>query len=321
MAVPEYTGLWDTRRPDSSRIPIFYPDAAPVLQLYPGLDQIAIDIGGKQLAAAYAYGSSFNGESTNGMLDLMLIVKDPRLFHEENRFWRPDDYTHLIGGVRVQTWLNRFSPNFYHREDTLDNDQDRSLKYGVIPLHRLLYDRWSDCLRGNFYVAGRVQKARIIPLFMNPKYKAQIDSTINSARVEGVWLALGLVSPKFSWEDLVINYINLSYAADIRAEKANKDRIILEQSPGDYQAMFEDLLVSFIDHDIIEKVGEVEYQKKLSPREEDVTELLKSASRKSLRYNIKNIFTCGPIRAYRYDRAKLERSKIPKKKTLQEAVV
>lgn len=327
MVLPEYItrGNYWLGKPDPDLVRIHHPNPVPTIEAYPGLVPEIVELGGDQLTAAYAYGAPFNGESSDSLLDLMLVVRDPAAFHHRNGFWRPEDYPHpVLGGEKFQKWLNRFSPNFYRSSLTLDDGKDYNIKYGVLPYYGFVY-RWADVFNGDLYVAGRLQKAALVPLVTSPgtEEQAQFDRGINKSRIGGMWLAQGTLPERFSMDELALAYVNLSYMADRRIEKVDKARIILEQSPQDYEAMFDGLVGAFVDADIIEEIDEGQFQKKVSLKEDEVNALLKRAASMSWRYNfLKNPLTFGPLRGLEYSLAKVRRAKAAnKERTLQEAVV
>jgi len=260
-------------RPDS--IATYHPSIEPGLQTYPGLRESFRELGGNRLVAAFGYGSSFNGESSESMIDVIILVDDSAAFHRENRTRRPEDYVSgFVGGWRVQTALNRQSANYYHTE-LLIGDELKGAKYGVIGYEDFLAQAGAG-LRGtgnpaHLYTSGRLHKAAIYPFIKaEPEKQEKIDTAINQARIDGIWLALGQLPEQFDLSTMLHTYVSVSYAADLRMEKPNKIDLLISQSENDYGTMMKDLLGAFKDQNIIEEIDENQFRKVVSLTSRDV---------------------------------------------------
>lgn len=281
----------------------FFASTEAGLQIHPGIPQALRELGGRHLIAAVGYGSSFNGESTNSLQDYLLFIYNVSAFHQENKKKRPQDYDPITGNPKVQTWLNGITPNFYPSKLDLDG-QEVPIKYGVVSLDQVRALRTGlEQSDSNFYLRGRLEKAIILPFVpaANPIRQKLIERAITQARIDGMWLATGLLPDEFSCEELALTYIGLSYRADVRAEKPDKIRILLTQSPDEYKAMLGDLLKAFIDFEFLEQVDDGVYRKRVSMKEEDVKKMLSSAAWFAFKANyVKNPLTYGPIRGIQY---------------------
>lgn len=302
-----------TPRPD--KVQTYYPSTEVVLKRYPGLDNVLREeFGEEQFVAVFGYGSSFNGESTTSLVDFILIVDNPFEFHRQNRNRKPGDYDPITGYPGLQTWLNRFSPNYYQSQISIDG-QLKNIKYGVLGFDDFLIQARSG-LRGSegvahLYTAGRLHKVGIYPLLMadDVERRAEIDLAINQARIDGVWLALGLLPDYFDYDSFIHTYVGLSYTADVRAEKGNKVDLLIQQSQEDYAQMTGDLLRLFVDCDVLEGSIEGGFRKKISLGEREVKNWLAESAWYAFRVNyFKNPFTYGPVKALQYGIAKVDRA-------------
>src|SRR3989344_7788546 len=255
--------LWkasDTVLPGADSFPAFYPSPEHALQKYPGLVPALESLGGNQLSTVLGYGSSFNGESAgDSWLDFLVVVQDAEQFDRQNQARRPKDYSPPFGW-RFESWLQRFSPNYKHSELSLDQGT-KKIKYMVLGIDDFLTQA-SAGLRhrgglAHLYTAGRLQKAMLVPFILDedPARRSQIDTAINQARIDGVWLAMGLLPEYFDYNNLLRTYVGLSYAADIRVEKANKVNLLIEQSQQEYARMMGDLIGAFVRTEVLEDLG------------------------------------------------------------------
>jgi len=303
----------ESPRPDSFRT--YFPGIERVLQAHPGIPKALINLGGRHLIAGIGYGSSFNGESSNSLMDFMLIVDDTRKFHDDNKKRRPQDYDPVFGSPRLQSWLNHFSINLYPSSIELDG-QTRRIKYAVVGLEDFLTQARSG-MRGregisHLYTAGRLQKAMLM-LFVvdkDPQTRESIDQAINQARIDGVWLTMALLPERFTYEQFINQYAGISYMADKRIEKPNKPKLLVDQSENEYVEMMTGLLGAFEREHILEITSFGEFRKIVSLPEEEVRRWLRESAWYSFRINyLKNILTYGPIRAFEYSVAKVIRSR------------
>lgn len=262
--------------------------------MYPGIEQALRNLGGRHLLAAFGYGSSFNGESDSSLLDFIVVVDDIAAFHSENRQARPHDYDPLIGrhSMRLQTALNYKTPNFYP-STLIFEDGEREIKYGVIGQEDFVR-QMGDSLGGGAFLVTAGRMAKVIYPFVrdeNEDTQVQIDQSFNRARIDGAWLALGLLPSNFKFEEFALTYINSSYLADLRHEKPGKIQIILNQNREDYQQMLGDVLKRFVDEGILEQSEDGSFEKKMTLEEAEVRDLLENRGRKfAIRINfLKNM--------------------------------
>lgn len=214
--------------------------------------------GKDNLVWAIGYGSQVSGDAgKRSMYDVMLVVEDVEKFHARNLLLRPFDY----GQPHIAKWhalLNKFGFNFYHSHfKNIDNSTSR-LKLAVISKKDFIrgcsgtVDRKEASEKGAFgmYVAGRVQKAALSP-YKNEKDATVMEAAINTARIDGVWYALGFLNNKFTYDELVKAYVSLSYWADVRVEKSRKIETLIKNSEADYRKMLEPIIEAFIKNKLI----------------------------------------------------------------------
>lgn len=166
--------------------------------------------------------------------------------------------------------------------------------------------------KGGLYLAGRMQKAMFPTLVDNATSEEQerIDLSFNRARIDGIWLALGLLSCYCTFDEIAEKYVNLSYAADKRVERANKSQSLLEKNYEYYEQMLRPILTCFVNKGIIEPVAErVDlFEKKISLAKGDIEKWLKECSKDALKVNIGfNIWTMGPFNGLGYEAEKVKR--------------
>lgn len=229
------------------------------------LEEEALRRTGGNLVYAIAYGSHITGDaSPTSRFDMILIVKDTKLFHKQNM----QDHGHPHS-VKWHSYLNTKGFNFYQGVAGV-NDWKFWIKYGVISAEDFIRG-CKGVLKENeeqrtgafgLYIAGRVQKVALCPLFKgNEQQVVQIEQAINTARIDGVWLSLGLLKDEFSFDDLLTNYVSLSYKADLRIEKPNKVRTLVEKGWEDYQKMLTPILNSFESYGLIRRTKEGKWMK------------------------------------------------------------
>lgn len=279
--------------------PAYYPSSETAQNCYPPLVDQINTLGRGHVIAAYAYGSFFNGESKKSRPDFMLFVDDPKEFfrgHKRFSWW-------------LQTRMNTISPNFYPGRMEIDG-QLRGIKYAIIG-----YENFIQLIeRGSLYTEGRFQKAAVVPLIRDtddPR-QANLDTAINIARFRGAWTTLAFVPKRFNYDQFAQEYVNLSYRADVRVEKKDKARIILDQSPEDYETMLGDILNAFVEAGILGK-DQDSYEQRLTPDKKEVNALIWKSKFYAFGINyIKNWITFGPIKGLLYAGAKVLRSLEPR---------
>lgn len=275
-------------------------------------------VGEENLVWAMQYGSQVGGDAgKRSMYDVMVVVDDIRAFHERNMTLRPFDYG-LPHSVKWHTLLNRFGFNFYHSH-YIDGNEDRSLKLAVISKDNFIRGCSGTLSEGEknrsgafgMYVAGRIQKAALSPLFKREQDSAVIEAAINTARIDGVWYALGFLNKKFTYDELLKTYVSLSYRADVRIEKRKKIETLINNNKADYKEMLEPIIQGFIDQKLIkiEEEGFGWYEKvhSLSVTETQLR-LLKLKRIAFLTNYLKNPLTAGLTKGIVYAMLKIARA-------------
>lgn len=206
------------------------------------------------------YGSQVTGDaSPTSMHDVIIIVQDTEKFHKDGLSLAGADYAqpHV---AKWHAFLNQFGFNFYHTH-VRDGEQIIPVKYAVISEKNFIRG-CNGTLSGKetpdegafgLYVAGRMQKAALSPLYARVDDKAFIESAINTARIDGIWFALGFLDKHFTYEDLLKTYVSLSYMADVRIEKKNKVEILIERSQENYAKMLSPIIDAFITNGLIRR--------------------------------------------------------------------
>lgn len=273
---------------------------------------------GDNLTYAIKYGSAvMDDASPTSMVDMILVVDDTKKFHKRNIEIAPNDY----GLPQLPDWhnyLNNSGFNFYYGNFETEKGLVRA-KYAVISTdnfikgcHGTLQEKESKG-EGDFglYVAGRMQKAALKPFFKTEKEEKvmKIEKAINSARIDGVWLALGLVSQQFSFNELLEKYVSLSYMADLRVEKPRKIQIMIEKNYTDYCTMLQPILEGFAKTNLISKTDEGKWEKLSFPGKNEVKKRLDIIKiRTTITNYLKNPMTAGLSEGIVYAWHKVERS-------------
>ena len=258
----------------------YFPNKIPEVIL---TNEILQRAGKDNLIYALEYGSQVGGDaSRNSMHDIIVIVQDVKKFHRENLKLHKGDYAqpHLAS---FHSFLNQFGFNFYLTHARGENGQVVPLKMAVISredfikgCNNVLPEKDAERKKAfGLYIAGRVQKAALVPLYKleNDESSAAIESAINTARIDGVWLALGLLKKQFSFDELLQMYVSLSYKADVRVEKPDKVKMLIENNRSDYEEMMEPIIQGFIENGLIKQNGEL-FEKITSLSEKEVNKRL-----------------------------------------------
>ncbi|MCL4364402.1 phosphatidate cytidylyltransferase [Patescibacteria group bacterium] len=286
---------------------------------------------GNNLVAAFEYGSvATNTGSLNSRADLMIVVEDAEAFHKRNMLLNPYDYSNF--GIRgftsrtldrkLHTAINDYGFNYYYANMKTEDGKTIRVKYSVISKKNFIdacrgtleTDRgneWNAKTRFGIYVAGRIQKAAILPLYMKESDQQAMETAINQARIEGIWLALALTSERFTLEELVRNYVSLSYLADLRVEKKDKIDSIIRSNLENYKNMVRELLKDFVAREIVDQVwaGIDVYQKNLSLTKEQAKKRLAKLKWNTAIHNyLINPWPARPPRAIGYAIEKVRRA-------------
>lgn len=296
--------------PAGKRFHTFYP------QTYyprPGLVAAVKEMGGKSLVYGFGYGSAFNSEvrADSFLTDIMMVVTDLRDFHRHNTRLHWLNYG-TTSGVWFHERLNKYGISFYTGELPLEG-QALKVKVGVVGHDRFLHDaRGSLRHRGALYLAGRLQKARIIPLVAgeNIEQQHEVDDAINQARLDGLWLALALVDNPINLQRLKEKYTGISYEADSRIEVRGKHKLLVRLSSDDYRHMFQPLIERFLEEGILALGPEADtLVKRYSLARKDVEALLRDSARTAFMRNyIINPLTFGILRGIFYAVAKIRKA-------------
>ncbi|OGE62734.1 hypothetical protein A2964_01135 [Candidatus Daviesbacteria bacterium RIFCSPLOWO2_01_FULL_40_27] len=299
-------------RPDS--FPTYYP---PKIINLP-LERAIRRIGGSSIERAHAYGSYVSGDAVkDSLMDILLIVRNPWLFYEEAAACR-DIKLGTTNNPGFHALWSYKKGSYYLATLDLDGSRQKA-KIAVISHDELLKHarggRPDPEGKGMLYQAGRLHKVALPIIFddTTPEERSEIDRAVNRARIDGMWLALGSASRYFDFDQLAGIYVNLSYAADKRVEKANKSQTLLVRSYDDYWQMFDPMLRCFEGAGIIRPLtGEPGiYEKRMSLTGEVVRQWLKKSASHAFKVNFfQNIWTMGPLNGALYGLAKLKRAKI-----------
>jgi len=271
-------------------------------------------VGKKNLVWAMGYGSQVGGDAgKRSMHDVIVVVDDVKKFHNLGLLIHPYDYAQ----PHVAVWhafLNKFGFNFYHSHFK-DESGDHPLKLAVISKEDFIKG-CSGTLEGQngafgMYVAGRIQKAALSPLYKREEDASDIETAINTARIQGAWFALGFLKDTFTYSGFLKTYVSLSYWADVRIEKSGKIETLIKNNQLDYYNMLQPILQSFIDHELITvvKEGFGWYKKARSlSTAETYSRLLKLKTINFLINYFKNPLTTTPQKALTYAVLKVART-------------
>lgn len=298
-------------RPDA--FPTFYPPNVINLELERAIRRI----GGGSIKRAYGYGSGFSRVAAkDSLLDILLVVDNSWCFY---------DGAATSGIVKLGTTRNAgfhalwsYEKTNFHLGTVMLDGSPQGIKIAVISLGELSKHarggRPNTEGKGMLYLAGRLQKASLPIIFddTTPEQQKDIDQAINQARIDGVLLAEALLPQYFSYRQLAEKYVDLSYIADKRVEKANKSLSLLDKNEDDYYRMLDPILRCFIEYGFIRPLnGEHNvYEKRMSLTEEDVKERLKASASHAFWVNFaQNIWTMGPLNGLLYGLAKFRRAR------------
>ena|SRR6266700_7382229 len=198
--------------------------------------------------------------------------------------------------VEWHNFLNRFGFNFYQSSIPTE-EGDLRIKYGVISAANFIkgcngtLEEKEETGAGKFglYVAGRMQKVALRSLHdrndEQNKQLADIEAGINTARIDGVWLAMGLQDKRFTFDQLLTDYVSLSYRADIRPERTDKIPTLIEMGKADYQRMLDPIIQDFRDQNLITQYEDGGFEKMHSLSKEQVERRLKKIKQRTFIIN------------------------------------
>lgn len=181
------------------------------------------------IEGAFAYGSGVfqqknNKPSKENMVDLILIVKDPILWHQANLAEHPAHYSFIkhLGPSFIANLQCSYGAHVYF--NTLVEFEGRMIKYGVISVSDFLHDLrdWST-----LYISGRLHKPVLkTEEFINGSLKNAFKKNLANA----VTTSLLMLPEEFEERDLYLTITGLSYLGDFRmifGEDKNKVKNIV----------------------------------------------------------------------------------------------
>ncbi|XP_003745439.1 phosphatidate cytidylyltransferase, mitochondrial [Galendromus occidentalis] len=195
------------------------------------------------VSAAFAYGSAAfkqaNNYSRDNMLDLILVVDNPKEFHSENLQRNPHHYSFVrVFGPAFISRLNDAPAYVYY--NTAVRIDEQLLKYGVISKDRLI----SDLLDWDvLYTAGRMHKPINYITDVDTEMSMAQDMNLRSA----LHTALLTLPETFSLQDLFIRITRLSYDGDFRmlfGEDKNKVANIVKPAMREFEDIYSPFLTS-----------------------------------------------------------------------------
>lgn len=162
----------------------------------------------------YTLDKTLNQKEKLPMIDLIMIVDDPLLWHQQNMQINPEHYTPCfpmntttITGIQedcgAAVWYNTNMPMNIRRFPS------RFMKYGVISVRKILEDltNWRY-----LYIAGRLHK----PIRIVKEFSPLVIEAIKRNRENALRVALLLLPDDFSELDLYIYIAQISYMGDPR---------------------------------------------------------------------------------------------------------
>ena len=194
---------------------------------------------------AFAYGSGVfeqtGQDKSKNMLDFILVVDEPVLWHQENLKLNKSHYSFLarLGPQYISKIQENYGAGIYF--NTLVPFEERLIKYGVISKSRLVKDllEWNT-----LYVSGRLHKP--VKLIMLPKCE-ELKEAMRYNLLSAIHSALLLLPETFKEEDLFKQIASLSYSGDFRMtfgeDKGKVQKIVMPNIPYFYH-LYADFLNS-----------------------------------------------------------------------------
>lgn len=188
---------------------------------------------GSHVSLVIGYGSWVYGtQKPDSMKDFLVIVDDLGEFYKENDWLAKTPGFKPVRFVRIQTLLNRVSPNFYHL-------YRGKVKIGVVSQTQFMNEPDSF----SKYIGFRLTKP--LAIFQIPGSTLSQDdvvSVISDLREDNLRRTLYLLPEKFTLEDFALKYLGLSYEADVRFEDPTKIRTTYEANKSMLDEMFKEFL-------------------------------------------------------------------------------
>lgn len=256
------------------------------------------------LVSAFAYGSavfSQAGRSAGTMLDLLMVIQNPIIWHTLNQQLNPHHYSTVsrFSGPRLTSFVQNLPGGLYFNTDL--ELAGLRVKYGVISLERALKDlnQWSDLI-----FAGRLHKPVLpIPLSFESDPISKINEQVN--RPAALALAILRNSPQHTvkWSDILMRIVGISYSGDIRMVLQAEDRRKIERIvDGQYEQLLEiykkaacDLGIEYDSESLYGDFNSLQLEKMIPNTQTQITLLVSSTTQTA-----KGIFTAPPKKAFRY---------------------
>ncbi|KAK3576289.1 hypothetical protein CHS0354_036024 [Potamilus streckersoni] len=193
---------------------------------------------------AFAYGSGVfqqqGQDMSKNMLDLILVVDDPILWHKKNLNQNRKHYSIVkyFGPRNISTLQNSCGGIYFN---TLIPFEERLIKYGVISTNRLVVDLldW-DAL----YVSGRLHKP--VQLIIDPTSQELMKAMAINLQ-NALHASLLMLPELFTEEQLFLKITSLSYNGDFRmtiGEDKNKIQNIVTPNIERFRHLYEHFLES-----------------------------------------------------------------------------
>lgn len=208
----------------------------------------------RDISLCFAYGSSVYPQKLNGVnistkknvIDLVFVVPNAFLWHEENIKLNPKHYSSLrfFGHRSITRIQEKYGAGVYY--NTLIPFEDIVFKYGVVSQSTLI----TDLLDWNYlYLAGRLHKPVITiqSSDSNSKLKNALQLNLQSA----MHTALLLLPESFTEDDMYRTITGLSYYGDFRmifGEDKNKINNIVEGQKESFRELYAPVIKSLQDY-------------------------------------------------------------------------
>eukprot|EP00038_Savillea_parva_P012557 m.205449 g.205449 ORF g.205449 m.205449 type:complete len:417 (+) comp22937_c0_seq1:243-1493(+) len=250
-------------------------------------------------AAFSQLGGQGNKQPVRGkMLDFVLAVDEPSVWHARNMDINPTDYSQVarwLGPQRVSTLTDAAGGVYYN---TLVPVAGRLIKYGVTSTHTLVTDltEWN-----HFYLAGRLQKPVKI-LRDTPRVHAALIQNLDSAIAH----AIAILPDTFTERDLFATIAGLSYAGDPRmvvGENPHKVLNIVDAQMSEFRRLYGERLVA--SGVVTDPSGQLRATKRDLKSPKTNTALHDTVRRSSSAQMALGVVSAGPLKTVRYASEKL----------------
>ncbi|KAF0989035.1 hypothetical protein HZS_2868 [Henneguya salminicola] len=170
------------------------------------------------ICCAFAYGSAFMKQAgcnpNQNVIDLILVVNDPVIFHQINLSKNYNDYSFVKYFGTSGSWLNKWfhctSAGVYYNPFIFFDG--RYIKYGVVSKEKLIQDLYQWAY---LYLAGRLHKPVkwVVPASNDD---SKISTGLNLNFENAIRAALLFLPDSFTEETFYRKICDLSYNGDIR---------------------------------------------------------------------------------------------------------